>query len=271
MQMTNDRFATDLALRCVLHGRKIRLICNGPLVEGRAEAPNDVIVRINSGGANERTDLRYTAASLPPVPQLGKIACVVCELAPFAPDWAAACAARNIPVLGIVPRIRRLANVLGPSHSWVDQLCRELNTLPLTGVLALYHLSLMTVESIYVEGMTFWESDLVIPHRRDTHFIAPQVEFCQRLCKRDLRISGDKNFVRIMRGETQFEEVERWTEDNVTFIRRKRDGSVAPAENPVVQQSSRPMTDGATLTDRPARTDSPRCDTATNFTGQDNG
>jgi len=86
----------------------------------------------------------------------------------------------------------------GPDLAWCNVFCRELNTMPLTGIMAIRHLTLQPIRSLYITGFTFYAENGKIPERRDSHDLRPQVEWLQNLLRTDLRVSVDETLKKLL-------------------------------------------------------------------------
>lgn len=72
---------------------------------------------------------------------------------------------------------------------WPEDFSEVYDVYAFTGVLALHHLTLYPIRSIYVDGMTFYQEEGVTPVRFGCHSIPKQVDYVNYLRLHDGRVS----------------------------------------------------------------------------------
>lgn len=91
------------------------------------------------------------------------------------------------------------ANPYGYDAQWSNTLCRELQTLPLTGIIAIAHLLTLPISSLLLTGFDFYSiSSGVLPVMRDSHYIPPQVEWLRRILRTDTRVTADRSLTELL-------------------------------------------------------------------------
>lgn len=107
---------------------------------------------------------------------------------------------------------------------WLDILANSLDTLPLTGIIAIAHIRSLRVSALHVTGFDFYQSDGSVPARRDSHDIPQQIEWLKRLLMCDKRISVDERLQKLLSSNYSVQPVQQETRDgqvvNARYIRQ---------------------------------------------------
>jgi hypothetical protein len=92
--------------------------------------------------------------------------------------------------------IREL-NPLPAEHQWLKNFVDKYSY-PFNGIVALLHLSLTPLRSLYVDGYSFFTQDGITPKRAGCHHTMEQLRFCRELKERDNRISYSSRMHKIV-------------------------------------------------------------------------
>ena len=88
--------------------------------------------------------------------------------------------------------------VVPPRHTWAKEFAEEYQIFPFTGVLAIRHLLLQPIKSLYVDGMDLFmdRKDEESPNyrRAGSHYLPPQVKYLRDI-ENDERITFSNNLV----------------------------------------------------------------------------
>lgn len=185
---------TENFLRSYLYKAKVLLVGGGPFnPEEFIDEGYDVWVRINNhyliqGG---RVDVLYTSGAQDPEEGLEHSIVVNChpvEPTQEASPWESV----GMRYLRYDTQLYQGANPYGPEHEWLNKLHRELDTMPLTGMIAVAHLLSMPIAELELTGFDFYQRMGIQPHHRDSHLLYPQIEWLGEQCAKDKRILVDE-------------------------------------------------------------------------------
>lgn len=114
-------------------------------------------------------------------------------------------------------------NPFGPEYEWCNVLHKRINTMPLTGILAAYHLLMQPVQTLCMTGFSFYAVDGVIPYERNTHKLWSQIALIKNLADVDSRLVLDPVLYDICEGKYEYEKIEEQTyiTDSGAIIKRR--------------------------------------------------
>lgn len=186
-------------LRTYLYNARVLLVGGADFDPSEYEKEDhDVWVRVNNHYLEQggRCDVLYTGGceelDLSEAPQ------VVIECRPLPDelvqrDWIKFLVETlNRKYLRYDTHLYQETNPFGPEHEWLNNLHRELDTMPLTGMIAVAHLLSMPIKELELAGFDFYQRGGVLPSRRDSHGIYPQVEWLAEQCVKDKRLIVDE-------------------------------------------------------------------------------
>lgn len=116
-------------------------------------------------------------------------------------EWEASLEAFNragVFVVELDSRRYGKPNPRGPVLEWANAFGWELGTTPLTGVLALKHISLLPVKTIYVTGFNFYSFEGCIPLEKPPHSIFPQLQWLINFEQWDQRVIVDDQLSKLL-------------------------------------------------------------------------
>jgi hypothetical protein len=112
-------------------------------------------------------------------------------------------------------------NPFGPEHEWLNNLHRELGTMPLTGMIAVSHLLSMPILELELAGFDFYSMNGISPRVRDSHEIFPQIEWLAEQTLKDKRLIVPETLepklgkALINRQLREFKQLTDWADTNV--------------------------------------------------------
>lgn len=89
----------------------------------------------------------------------------------------------------------RKTSPIGLYNEWLHQFCHELQTRPLTGIIAVKFFDLLPVREIRITGFDFYSSGSSVPKYRDSHKIDPQLKWLAKKCRNDSRFKPDSQLI----------------------------------------------------------------------------
>lgn len=144
-----------------------------------------VFARVNNHTARQggRADMVYTSGTEAPL--LDYRGSFIIECRPL-PDIPPSTWERPRGFLRYDTNFYSGPNPYGPEHEWLNSLHHELNTIPLTGMIAVAHLLSMPIQSLELIGFDFYKAEG--KDTRDSHFLPAQMEWLERQVDRDRRL-----------------------------------------------------------------------------------
>ena len=82
-----------------------------------------------------------------------------------------------------------------PEYEWTNVLMRQLGTFPLQGIIALRHLTMLPVKSVFMTGFDFYmdkETGEIPELNCECHEVAPHISFVKEVVRTDSRVICDE-------------------------------------------------------------------------------
>lgn len=196
----------------------------------------DLVVRVNDHWRKQRgrCDILYASGVLPLM--------IVMGAEPLEPDWVMFNFNLTLEDLPEQEQFCRWAdhnavsydrfyqcqfrdlNPRGPGYEWANILYKRINTMPFTGIMAAYHLSLFPVRAIGLTGFSFYQTPSgVIPHNRGPHNLRAQVLLLQTMFGTDARLYCDRTLADILEGKCQFQRTETYIHDGLIYVKPNKE------------------------------------------------
>ena len=188
-------FDAELAAAEIVHGKRVSVVGGSDSWDRRAETA-EMCVRVNfqnwmrQGG---RADALFT--SVRPELKNCNLEFVAVDIdTDWAPMLQAKLLARRIPCVGFTAEETRhdWRCQAGPQFEWCNRFCKELATLPLTGMIAIHWLQRLSPAEIFLTGFDFYrEASGHIEPFRSSHAVLPQIAWLKREIEMDRRLVPD--------------------------------------------------------------------------------
>ncbi len=190
-------------LQELFYSRSVSIIGGADHVDLNTANSSDLVIRINNHFLHQggKVDAIYSAACAPPAIPYSRLRYIAFDLnGPFKDELQQLCSQHKIRNYGYPGNGYTKPNPIGPEHEWLNTFTSELGTKPFTGILAIKHISIMPVKSIFLTGFDFYSSGGCETRKtlsgekvivRGPHAIAPQLAWFYRLLMHDRRITTD--------------------------------------------------------------------------------
>jgi hypothetical protein len=173
------------ALRSGLHGARVLLVGGGNVDLSQYDDRDPTIwVRVNNHAHRQggRADIIYTSGTEPPAEPYRESFIIECRPIPGDPStWE-----RPNRFIRYDTSLYSGRNPNGAVHEWVNSLHRELDTIPLTGIIAVAHLLSFPIGELELTGFDFYQSDG--KDNRDSHYLPAQMDWLKRQHDKDKRL-----------------------------------------------------------------------------------
>lgn len=196
----------------------VKNIQHDPSVENSTQVENiesyDLIVRLNKSlpmpdslkeFVGERTNILYNCMS--PDPESGGY--IDIDYLKPKIDWLVSSLPEKSPftvdIRSFRARNRDRLNFTTPDLNYFNQVSKEMNTRPNTGVMAILDLLSCDIEELYITGITFFRGGYAREYRdyseeqvmrrmatHGNHHQAPQIEYMKNILRNDSRVKMDK-------------------------------------------------------------------------------
>lgn len=206
----------------LLYGQNVAIIGGGEFVSPRAHEAN-IVVRVNDKWQPaDRIDGLYSSMPQPPerIDRLKFLAIKEHTDRDSKVAWFDFALRHKVDVHSYFHERFRAPNPLGPEMEWSNVFNHEIQTMPLTGIVAARHLTLFPIKSLYITGMDFYLDEGVVPYMRHSHLLWPQVEWLHHLVQTDHRVTVDAKLDSILKDEFKFESIQKVTRGPFTYVIR---------------------------------------------------